>query len=103
MFTDDHNYIAEIERESGNSLCRRLIGEEQLWLKACRQAVLEGHLDWLAAASKEGARGSRAIETIARWHTSQTIKCRRDAPLIAQEIAGLASFTGNLQHLISHH
>lgn len=103
MFTDDQDYIAEIESGSGNSLCRRLVGEEQLWLKACRQGVRDARLDWLAAASKEGADGSRAIQVIRRWHDSQTIDCRRDAPSIAQELAKVACFTANLRNLILHH
>lgn len=104
MLTDHRDYISEIEegtRTRGLPFCRSLIGEDQIWLNACRQAVQQNDRKWLTEAATEGTSSSSGIRSIEKYCSS--LSCRQDAPLIARKLASVACFAADLNEAISVH
>jgi HEAT repeat protein len=99
MFTGDQDYISDLEKGSDRPFCRRLIGEEQLWLKACRQAVQHNRFDWLTKAAKGTAGRSKGILLIEKY--SNSLSCNSGALSIARKLAEVALFTARLNNFIS--
>ena len=104
MLIDHRDYIAEIEdgtQNVGPPFCRSLIGEDQIWLNACRQAVQQNRRDWLSQAAKEDGNFSPGILLIEKY--KQRLSCRSDAPSIAQKLAAVTYFAADLNEAISVH
>ena len=104
MLIDHRDYIAEIEdgtQNVGPPFCRSLIGEDQIWLNACRQAVQQNRREWLSKAATETASSSSGIRSIEKYCSS--LSCREDAPSIARKLASVACFTADLNEAISVH
>jgi len=104
MLIDDRDYIAEIEdgtQNVGPPFCRSLIGEDQIWLNACRQAVQQNRREWLSRAVHESAITSSGIKLINRY--AGGLSCRPDAASLAQKLAAVACFAADLNEAISVH
>ena len=104
MLIDHRDYIADIEdgtQNVGPPFCRSLIGEDQIWLNACRQAVQQNRREWLSQAAHEGALSSSGIRIINRY--AGGLSCRPDASSIAQKLAAVACFAADLNEAISVH